>query len=97
MLIAAALVWSLVRSLWGARVRWALLGAYIVVLHGSPAFLESEPRFPVAWLHLGFVDYIATTGDLLPKVDARFNWPGFFTTAALVINAAGLNSLEVLR
>lgn len=82
------------------RLGWidgGLLVAGIVVLHGTPAVVESAARFPVAWLHAGFVDHIATTGTLLPYLDARFSWPGFFTMAAAVTSATGVDPLLVLR
>lgn len=74
-----------------------LLGLYTVVLHGSAAVVESQPRFPVAWLHAGFVDQVAQRGQLLPEYDARFSWPGFFTTAAAVTDAAGIDPIVVVR
>jgi hypothetical protein len=64
--------------------------ALVVLLHGAPALLYQHPRFSTAWLHAGFIDYIQRSGELLPHVDARFNWPGFFTGAALLGKLAGL-------
>ena len=70
----------------GATVNLACL---IVVLHGLPGFVEPEPRFPVAWLHAGFTNQIAYEGELLPLLDARFSWAGFFSGAAFVERVAG--------
>jgi hypothetical protein len=71
-----------------------LLAAHVVVLvvllHGAATILEPLPRFPSAWLHVGFADYIARTGQTLPELDARMSWPGFFALAAMVTRAAGL-------
>lgn len=65
-----------------------LLGAELVVLvgclHGVAALVEPLPRFATAWQHVGFVEYIARTGETLPGWDARFNWPGFFALAAFL-------------
>lgn len=72
---------------------WMNLGALVVVLHGLPGFLEDHPRFNVAWIHTGFVDHIATDGSLLPGLDARFNWAGFFSGAATVQRLAETESV----
>ena len=64
------------------------LGLLIVALHGAPGFVESAPRFPVAWLHAGFADHIAYEGELYPQLDARFSWAGFFSGVAFVERVA---------
>lgn len=61
-----------------------LLSLLTIAIHGAPGIIESQPRFPVAWLHVGFIDQISTNGTLLRDVDARFSWPGFFAGGALV-------------
>jgi hypothetical protein len=77
------------------RLRSSLLAAhllvFVVLLHGAAALMEPEPRFATAWLHAGFVEYIGRTGDTLPSLDARFNWPGFFSAAALLMRGVGLD------
>jgi hypothetical protein len=71
-----------------------LLAVHVVVfallLHGAAAVIEPLPRFVPAWLHVGFTDYVARTGEILPELDARFSWPGFFALAAMATRAAGL-------
>ncbi|MER7274514.1 hypothetical protein ABT369_08665 [Dactylosporangium sp. NPDC000244] len=71
-----------------------LLAAHVVVLvvllHGAAAVVEPLPRMIPSWLHVGFADYIARTGDTLPQLDARFNWPGFFALVAMATRAAGM-------
>ncbi len=67
----------------------------VVLLHGAPALVESAARFPVAWLHASFADYIMQTGDLATGVDARFSWPGFFTAASALTQAVGAPSARV--
>ncbi|HEX9991678.1 MAG TPA: hypothetical protein VGB14_01995 [Acidimicrobiales bacterium] len=88
LVVAGAVLWAGDRR----ANRWAV-AAHVVVLavllHGLPGMVESEPRFPVAWLHAGFIDQIAADGRLLPLVDARFSWAGFFAGNALVERAAG--------
>jgi hypothetical protein len=69
------------------------LGFLIVLLHGLTGFIEPNPRFPVAWLHAGFADHIAYEGELLPRLDARFSWAGFFSGAAFVERVADTDDL----
>ncbi|MEW2397657.1 lipopolysaccharide biosynthesis protein [Streptomyces sp. NPDC046862] len=88
--------------LWANREHKALLlvtlVATVVSLHALPAVIETEPRFPTAWQHLGFIDYIDRTGSAVPDLDARWSWPGFFAAAAFVAKACGVNDLtEVIR
>jgi hypothetical protein len=99
---AVLLVGVFAALLWPARPRTALLAvtllATVVSLHALPAILESEPRFPTAWQHLGFLDYIDRTGSTAPDLDARWSWPGFFALAAFVAKACGVGDLtEVIR
>ncbi|MET8677457.1 lipopolysaccharide biosynthesis protein [Streptomyces sp. NPDC004647] len=70
----------------------------VVSLHALPAMLEAEPRFPTAWQHVGFLDYIDRNGSAVPDLDARWSWPGFFAATAFVAEACGISDLtEVLR
>ena len=82
------------------RVRpllWPVLAIHLValvfMLYGAPAYFEEMPRFVTAWLHAGFSEAIARTGELYPLRDARFDWPGFFVLSALFGSAAKLDSL----
>jgi hypothetical protein len=98
----AVLTASFFVELFGHRSSSLVLAVHVVgmvvLLHGAPGFLESEPRFATAWLHVGFTDQILDRGVSAPKVDARFNWPGFFGAAAAVTGAGGLKSaLPLLR
>ncbi|MEY9845051.1 hypothetical protein ABH940_002121 [Streptacidiphilus sp. BW17] len=80
------------------RLQLFLLLATVLALHGAAALVEPLPRFPTAWQHLGFVDYIERTGHTLPLWDARFSWPGFFGLAALLFRSGGIgNPLPVLQ
>ncbi|MEW2254476.1 lipopolysaccharide biosynthesis protein [Streptomyces sp. NPDC047869] len=102
-LVGAALLVTVFASLlWLRREHRALLLvtllATVVSLHALPAVLESEPRFPTAWQHLGFIDYVDRTGSAVPDLDARWSWPGFFAAAAFVARACGVGDLtEVIR
>ncbi|MFF4212298.1 lipopolysaccharide biosynthesis protein [Streptomyces sp. NPDC001796] len=99
---AALLVVVFAALLWRGRehkvLLLATLLATVVSLHALPAVIESEPRFPTAWQHLGFLDYIDRTGSAVPFLDARWSWPGFFAVAAFVAKACGVTDLtEVIR
>ncbi|MFG2605190.1 lipopolysaccharide biosynthesis protein [Streptomyces sp. NPDC048514] len=74
------------------------LVATAVSLHALPAAIETAPRFPTAWQHLGFIDYIDRTGSAVPDLDARWSWPGFFAVAAFVGKACGVTDFtEIIR
>ena len=70
----------------------------VVLLQSAPAIIESEPRFQVAWVHAGFTNFVAQTGRVLPKLDARWSWPSFFTGMAFLDRAGGLpNAIILIR
>ncbi|KIE27028.1 membrane protein [Streptomyces sp. MUSC 125] len=99
---AALLITVFAALLWLRREhRFLLLVtllATVVSLHALPALIESSPRFPTAWQHLGFIDYIDRTGTAVPDLDARWSWPGFFAVAAFVGRACGVTHFtEVIR
>ncbi|RNG22560.1 lipopolysaccharide biosynthesis protein [Streptomyces botrytidirepellens] len=97
---AALLVAVFAGALALGRQRRALLTvallATVVSLHAVPAVLEAHPRFPTAWQHLGFLDYIGRTGDAVPDLDARWSWPGFFAGAAFLAEACGVRDFTAL-
>ncbi|MGW1618619.1 lipopolysaccharide biosynthesis protein [Streptomyces sp. NPDC002172] len=99
---AALLVTVFAALLWLRREHKALLLvtllATVVSLHALPSVIETEPRFPTAWQHLGFIDYIDRTGSAVPDLDARWSWPGFFAAAAFIGRACGVTDFtEVIR
>ncbi|MEU6776171.1 lipopolysaccharide biosynthesis protein [Streptomyces sp. NPDC046759] len=99
---AGLLVTVFAALLWLRREHRALLlvtlVATVVSLHALPALIETEPRFPTAWQHLGFLDYIDRTGSAVPDLDARWSWPGFFAVAAFAGRACGVTDFtEVIR
>ena len=74
------------------------LGAQVLVLFGTPSFIEYGPRTQSAWRLAGIVDYIARNHSIDRGIDAFFNWPGFFILVAFVTKATGLDSsLELAR
>ncbi|MGH3611802.1 MAG: hypothetical protein ACRDRK_04145 [Pseudonocardia sp.] len=93
----ALLTLSFVATLARRRPQRILLGLQLVAtaccLHGVTALLWSLPRFPVTWIHLGFVDYISRTGTVAAGLDGRFSWPGFFGVVALWSGNAGWRDL----
>jgi hypothetical protein len=68
------------------------LFSLIYMLHGAASLAIELPRFGPAWRHVGIIEYITRTGGIDPRIDAYFNWPGFFSTMAMVSQAAGLNN-----
>ena len=68
----------------------------VVLLQSPPAIIEPVARFATAWLHAGFTDYVASTGHVLPNLDARFSWPGFFAGMGMIDRAIGLPSAITL-
>ncbi|MEU7001203.1 hypothetical protein [Nonomuraea sp. NPDC046570] len=69
------------------------IAAITFALHGAGAIVADEPRFPTAYVHAGFVDFIARTGETAASIDARMAWPGFFALFAFVTKAAGITDL----
>ncbi|WP_207787388.1 lipopolysaccharide biosynthesis protein [Actinomycetospora cinnamomea] len=92
-----ALVLSFVAGLALARPPRLMLAAQLVAvtccLHGVTAVLEPVPRFPTAYVHLGFVDHISAFGLAAPGTDARFSWPGFFGLVSFVSGGSGWQAL----
>jgi hypothetical protein len=75
----------------GRRNAWFVghVVVLVLLLHGATGLIETYARFPSAYLHVGFADQIAERGSLLRELDARFNWPSFFSGGALVQQATG--------
>jgi hypothetical protein len=63
----------------------------------GPTLLEPFARFPTAYTHAGFVDYIQRNSAVLLDYDARFSWPAFFATGAMFVRASGLEPDQLLR
>ena len=64
----------------------------VFILYGTVILVEEVPRFSSTWRHIGVTEAIMRTGHVDPKIDAYFNWPGFFTLNALVTEVAGFKS-----
>lgn len=88
------LTWSTPRP---SLVRLSIdLVTLVVLLQSPPAIIEPVARFATAWLHAGFTDYVASTGHVLPDLDARFSWPGFFAGMGMIERATGLPTTIIL-
>ena len=93
------LVVAFVIELLGRQRGWALTMITIMAVlavYGLQPAAEPVGRLPVAWLHVGFSDYIAAHGEVLHNFDARFSWPGFFSFLALLTGASGVKDSSVL-
>ena len=95
-LAIAAVVISFAFELSRDDYRSWLLALHVIalatLLDGLPVILEELPRFPTAWLHVGFVQAFITHHHPYTAVDARFSWPGFFTAFAAFVGMAGWQS-----
>jgi hypothetical protein len=64
----------------------------IVMLYGVSDLIAEVPRFAPTWKHVGVAEYIIRTGEVDPKLNAYFNWPGFFAVVAFLTEVGGLDS-----
>lgn len=64
----------------------------VFMLYGITAIVETVPRFGPSWRHAGVIDYILRNENVNPRIDAYFNWPGFFIMGGLITQIAGLDS-----
>ena len=62
----------------------------------APVRWWPEPRFPTAYIHAGFVDFIGRTGETAINIDARMGWPGYFALFAFVTKAAGISDMTTI-
>jgi O-antigen/teichoic acid export membrane protein len=83
---------ALLRRQVSERVLLGLVVVLIFMLFGLTPILESVPRFAVAWRHVGIAQAILDTGHVNPRIDAYFNWPGFFILVAALVRAAGFHN-----
>jgi len=90
------LVVSFAAALCRRRPLGPVLLLHVVVLvfmvYGVTTLVEDVPRFAVSFRHVGVAEQITRTGHVDPRIDAYFNWPGFFTLLGFVTRAAGLRS-----
>lgn len=63
----------------------------VILLYGAAPLAEHEGRLPTSYYVAGFVDQIASTGHVLSHADARWSWPGMFSSVAALLAPAGLH------
>ncbi|WMT87944.1 hypothetical protein NO932_04880 [Pelagibacterium sp. 26DY04] len=76
----------------------ALILMLVVLLHGTPALVYDNLRYPWAWKHLGVIEYIQRTGSIDPwsrYLAAYHNWPGFFLVFAGLGKLFGLDPIAM--
>lgn len=93
-MLIISFAWSLRIERYRSPVLCVHLAVLVLLIHGAPTIIEGAARFPTAWLHTGFTDYIAATGKTLPALDARFSWPSFFAASAMLDKVAGLSTAD---
>jgi hypothetical protein len=64
----------------------------IVMLYGLPALASHEPSGPVVYRHAGITGDLTQNRVVDPKIDAYFNWPGFFMGLGTLVKLAGVPS-----
>jgi nicotinamide riboside transporter PnuC len=95
-LVVGAWAAAIVRRQGGPALRVGGLFATIAVLYGLQPATEPLPRTTTVWLHLGFVQRFAETGQTAQGIDARFSWPGMFAGWGFLERAARVTSLVAI-
>jgi hypothetical protein len=67
--------------------------ALILMSFGATAVVQDVPRFAIGWRLAGIMDYIMHNGAVDGRIDAFFNWPGFFILMAFITQATGFDSV----
>lgn len=92
--VALSLVTLLVLVTARRAVHAGLLAAHAglltLMLYGSAAIIEAEPRLPWVYKHIAVVRYIEANGSLDSSIDIYQRWPGFFALAAQAAELIGL-------
>jgi hypothetical protein len=92
-LATAAFAWTLGQRPLLRPVLLLQVVVLVVMLYGMNPMVEPVPGPNILWRHAGIADHVATTGTIDPRIDAYFNWPGFFVLVAFLSSATGLNSI----
>ncbi|MGH3515418.1 MAG: hypothetical protein ACRDRB_24605, partial [Pseudonocardiaceae bacterium] len=95
-ILLAAVVLELVADRPRERLLTAYATAGVLLVYGLQPASEETARLSVAWLHVGFAQYIAAHGQVLNGYDGRFSWPGFFSLVAFVSRASGQTDMTPL-
>jgi hypothetical protein len=77
------------------RVPVLLLQLVVIVfmLYGVTSVVEETPRTSIVWKLMGITEYIMRTGSIDSKIDAFFNWPGFFILGAFLASICGFRNV----
>ena len=67
----------------------------IVMLFGTPAIIEQEPRVALAWRHAGIAEAVVRTGHVFPHLDIYGGWPGFFIVVGFLAKAIGVTPIRI--
>ncbi|HEU0292990.1 MAG TPA: hypothetical protein VFR47_09655 [Anaerolineales bacterium] len=89
-LLTFSFIWCLHRSEQSNFILLLHVILLVFILHGITVPVEELPRFNVTWRHAGIIDYILRNHAVNPRIDAYFNWPGFFILSAFVMELMGL-------
>jgi hypothetical protein len=68
----------------------------IVILYAADPVVHGLPRLEASYRHLGIAEYIAQSGQVNPKLDAYFDWPGFFGALGMLADSTGVHDLSGL-
>ena len=71
---------------------WLHLVGFAVMLFGLNPLIDSTPRLNIVWRHVGVAEHITATGEIDARIDAYFNWPGFFPLLSSVSSLMGISS-----
>jgi hypothetical protein len=88
-LLSVVVVYSLLRPRLDHLVLTVCALLVALVGYATVSVADREGSVPVAWVHVGFVQYISQNGTVPASVDARFSWPGFFAAGAQLVALAG--------
>lgn len=64
----------------------------VLILFGTTSIVEPTPHMSATWRHVGIVDYFGRIHHVDARIDAYFNWPGFFIFSAFLADVAGVKS-----
>ena len=64
-----------------------MLVAVVFCLDGVTGLIEPLPRFATAYQVSGYVNYISSTGHVVPALAAYFSWPGFFAMISFMTSS----------
>ena len=92
-LATAAFAWTLSQQPLRRPILLVHVVTLVLMLYGVTAIVEPVSGPNILWRHAGIADHVATTGKVDPRIDAYFNWPGFFVLTAFLTSAADLSSI----